>query len=69
MARPELSLDDLRRWEDQGALWRAIEVSDERVVLELCTCTNEPVDRLEGHGRDLIEYVRGTIGAQAGRTT
>lgn len=56
--RPKLSLQDLRRWEDGGALWRVLEISDERAVIELRTCTNEPVDRQESHDRDLIEYVR-----------
>lgn len=56
--RPELSLADLKRWEEQGATWRAVEISDDRALIELCTCTAEPVDMLQGHEPELITYVR-----------
>ena len=56
--RPSLTLEDLTRWEENGASWRALEVSDQRVVVELCTCYGEPVDTLAGEGRELIELVR-----------
>ncbi len=56
--RPGLTLDDLERWTEAGATWRALEVSDERAVVELCTCTGEPVDLLTGEGAALVNYVR-----------
>jgi hypothetical protein len=56
--RPSLNVEDLKRWEDNGATWRAIEVTDQRAVVELCTCYGEPVDQLEGDGSELIEFVR-----------
>lgn len=56
--RPTLSVADLERWEENGASWRAIEVSDERAVVELCTCYGEPVDTLAGDSRELIDFVR-----------
>jgi hypothetical protein len=56
--RPSLNVEDLKRWEDNGATWRAIEVTDQRAVVELCTCYGEPVDQLEGDGCELIEFVR-----------
>jgi hypothetical protein len=56
--RPSLSVEDLKRWEDNGATWRAIEITDQRAVVELCTCYGEPVDRLEGDAPELIEFVR-----------
>jgi hypothetical protein len=49
---------DLERWEDNGASWRALEVSDERAVVELCTCYGEPVDVLTGEAPELVAYVR-----------
>ena len=56
--RPPLTAEDLRRWEDNGATWRALEISDERAVVELCTCSGEPVDTLQGEAPELIEFVR-----------
>jgi hypothetical protein len=56
--RPTLTVEDLRRWEDSGATWRALEVSDERAVVELCTCYGEPVDTLQGSSPELIGFVR-----------
>jgi hypothetical protein len=56
--RPRLDVDALKQWEDNGAKWRAIEVTDQRAVVELCTCYGEPVDRLEGDAPELIEFVR-----------
>jgi len=56
--RPSLTIEDLKRWEDHGATWRAIEVTDQRAVVELSRCYGEPVDRLEGDAPKLIECVR-----------
>ncbi len=56
--RPTLTLADLRRWEDSGATWRALEVKDGRAVVELCTCMGEPVDTQIGDEPDLIAFVR-----------
>ena len=56
--RPTLTLADLQRWQESGATWRAIEVTDERALVELCTCTGEPVDLLAGAGSELVAFVR-----------
>jgi len=56
--RPGLTRADLERWEDNGAGWRALEVTDERAVVELCTCYGEPVDVLAGEAPELVAYVR-----------
>ncbi len=56
--RPALTLADLERWVENGASWRALEVSDERAVVELCTCYGEPVDVLAGAAPELVAYVR-----------
>jgi hypothetical protein len=55
---PETPLEQLERWEDFGATWRTLELDSEHVVLQLCTCYGEPVDRLESADPALIEYVR-----------
>jgi hypothetical protein len=56
--RPTLTLADLQRWQDSGATWRALEVTDEQAVVELCTCTGEAVDLLAGAGPELVAFVR-----------
>jgi hypothetical protein len=48
----------LTRWEDSGATWRAVHVSDAKAIVDLCTCTGEPVDRLESADPDLIAFLR-----------
>jgi hypothetical protein len=56
--RPGLTIEALERWEGNGATWRAVEVSDQRVVVELCTCYGEPVDMLASEAPDVIAFVR-----------
>ena len=52
------TVDELERWEEHGAVWRPLELSDEHVVVELCTCSGEPVDVVEGEDAELIAFVR-----------
>jgi hypothetical protein len=56
--RPPTTIEDLERWRDHGAVWRAIEVTDERAVVELCTCYGEPVDVVQSDDAELIAFVR-----------
>jgi hypothetical protein len=56
--RPSVTVEDLERWTDHGAVWRALEITDELAVVELCTCYGEPVDVVEGAGPELVAYVR-----------
>ena len=48
----------LRRWEEHGAEWRVVHVSDEAAIVDLCTCYGEPVERLESSDRELITFLR-----------
>ena len=57
--RSGLTVSELEDWELHGAIWRALEVTDERAVVELCSCSGEPMDVAEGDARELIEFVRG----------
>ncbi len=56
--RPPVTVVDLERWVAHGASWRALELSDERAIVELCTCHGEPVDTLQSSAPELIEFVR-----------
>jgi hypothetical protein len=56
--RAALTTADLQRWEEHGATWRAKEISEDRVVVELCTCYGEAVDLAESEAAEVIAYVR-----------
>jgi hypothetical protein len=48
----------LERWEHYGATWQAVHVSDAKAIVDLCTCSGEPVDRIESSDAELIAYLR-----------
>jgi hypothetical protein len=50
--------DVLRRWEDEGATWRVLHLSDAKAIVDLCACTGEPMDRIESDDADLIAFLR-----------
>ena len=56
--RPSVTVEDLVRWEEHGATWRAVEVTDDSAVVELCTCYGEPVDMVRGDAPELVAFVR-----------
>jgi hypothetical protein len=59
MTEPQArSADALERWALFGAEWRVVSLSDEQAVVELCTCTGEPVERWESGDPALISYLR-----------
>jgi hypothetical protein len=58
----ESPVEIVTRWEDHGAQWRTVQVSDERVVIDLCTCTGEPVERLDSSDPELIRLARERAG-------
>ena len=53
-----LTIDALERWVLFGAQWRIVDLSGERAVVDLCTCTGELVERLESDDPALIRYLR-----------
>jgi hypothetical protein len=57
-------LSELEDWELHGATWRTLELGEQHVVLELCSCSGEPMDRVESNDSKLIEYVLNTDNAQ-----
>jgi hypothetical protein len=56
--RSDLTIRELEDWELHGAVWRPLEVTDSRAVIELCSCFGEPMDVVEGDSPELIEFVR-----------
>ncbi|MGI8507502.1 MAG: hypothetical protein ACR2MK_12010 [Solirubrobacteraceae bacterium] len=56
--RAPVTIEQLERWEEHGAIWRTFELTDQRVVVELCTCYGEAVDLVQSDDPELIEFVR-----------
>ena len=56
--RSGLTISELKDWELHGAVWRSVEVTDSRAVVELCSCSGETMDVAEGDAPELIEFVR-----------
>jgi hypothetical protein len=52
--------ETLENWTLSGGRWRIVSLSDERAVLDLCTCTGEPMERFESDDPAVIAYLRTT---------
>lgn len=61
----ESPVDRLERWEDFGAQWRVVHVSDAHAIVDLCACTGEPMERLESGDPELIAYLRARAGRES----
>ncbi len=59
-------IEVLERWEDHGAVWRVAALSDRHVSIDLCTCSGEPVDRLESDDSRVIQLARERAAAESG---
>ena len=53
-----LTIDGLERWLLFGAHWRVVDISNQHAVVDLCTCTGEPLDRLQTEDPAVIGYLR-----------
>jgi hypothetical protein len=47
----------LERWALSGAHWRVVEITGRHVVVDLCACTGEPVERLQSDDHVVIAYL------------
>ena len=57
MPRPA-TIAELEDWTLNGATWEPVTLTDERAVVELCTCHGERVDVVESGDPEFIEFVR-----------
>jgi len=58
MTSETVTIDGLERWLFFGAHWQVVDISNEYAVVDLCTCTGEPVERLRTEDPTVIEYLR-----------
>ena len=57
MSGEPLTVERLERWALSGAHWRVAEITSEHVVVDLCACTGEPVERRQSADRAVIAYL------------
>ena len=50
-------IEMLARWEHFGAVWRLKSLGRAGAVVELCTCSGEPVDELRSEDPELLRYL------------
>jgi hypothetical protein len=53
----ESTIEELRDWELNGAVWRPVEVDSDRAVVDLCSCTGELMERVESADPQFIAVV------------
>lgn len=53
-----VTVDDLESWVLSGGRWRVLDISNEHAVVDMCTCTGEPMERLESGDPAVIRYLR-----------
>jgi hypothetical protein len=57
---PEHLLERVENWTLSGGSWRIVSISSQRAVVDLCTCTGEPMERLESDDPAVIAHLRTT---------
>ena len=58
MTTEALTVEHLYRWVLSGAHWRVVDISNRRVVVDLCACTGEPVERRQSDDPAVVDYLR-----------
>ena len=58
MSTQSVTIEDLERWVLAGARWRVVDISSEHVVVDMCACMGEPVERVESDDAAVIGYLR-----------
>ena len=58
MSSRPVTIDELESWVLAGAHWRVLDISSDRTVVDLCTCTGEPMERVESIDPAVIGYLR-----------
>jgi hypothetical protein len=58
MATGAITVEDLNRWVLSGAHWHVVDITNQRVVVDLCACTGELVERRQSNDPAVIGYLR-----------
>jgi hypothetical protein len=54
----QATIKELEDWERNGAVWRPVELSSRRAVVDLCSCTGELMERVESGDPAFVALVR-----------
>ncbi|GAA12889.1 hypothetical protein GOALK_060_01220 [Gordonia alkanivorans NBRC 16433] len=61
----DMTLDDLRRWEDSGAGWRVVHRGPEGITVSLVRCDGgEEVDRFVSDDPTIVAHVGGRTSSE-----
>ncbi|MEO6859326.1 MAG: hypothetical protein ABI323_12215 [Solirubrobacteraceae bacterium] len=58
MGSQPVTIDGLEAWVLSGAYWRVVDISNQHAVVDMCTCTGEPMERVESGDPAVIGYLR-----------
>ncbi len=58
MSVEALTIEYLERWTLDGGSWRVVEISAARVVVDLCACTGEPMQRVWSADPAVVAHLR-----------
>ncbi len=58
MSPRPVTIDDLESWVLSGVHWRVVDISGKHAVVDMCTCTGEPMERVESADPAVIDYLR-----------
>jgi hypothetical protein len=47
----------LTRWGQHGGMWRILSLDQTQAVVELCSCSGEPMEELRSEDPDLLRYL------------
>lgn len=53
----ESPLLTLTRWEESGAVWRTRTLTATEAIVDLCSCSGEPVEELRSRDPALLSYL------------
>ena len=54
----KLTIDALTTWTDAGGTWRVVDISPDQVLVDLCACTGEPMQRTCSADPEVIAWIR-----------
>lgn len=58
-----INVEDLERWTEAGATWRLVELFKDRVVIDMCQCSGELVERRSSVDPAVRAYARDALHA------
>ncbi len=58
MSAETLTAERLEQWALAGGSWRVVEISASSVVVDLCACTGEPMQRVRSEDPAVISHLR-----------